>query len=195
MMSLPIRLPFYKKTTRDDSGVSQEVSGAQLYQLHKAASSGDLSVLDNEKSKRQAQLYARMETNVTASVLEKYVTCDTRGNVTFTPDGERLIKKDKRQKTIFGAVRAFAFPTLIGAPLVHEAYQARRDEDKHAATGVTPALRHKVSQEVWQAVRKDGRTYWVGRETVEALMGKYGLTEHDVITFSVKNGLAPKICG
>lgn len=192
-MPVSFRLPFYHKTTRDQSGVSAEVSGAQLYQLKKAASRGDLSGLDDDKSKRQAQLYERMETNVDASVLKRYVIRDTRGNLAFTPDGEGLIKKDKREKTLLGAVRAFAFPTVIGAPLVHGAYQARRDADKYAATDVTAALRAKISQEVWRGVQKEGRTYWVDQKAVKALMGKYGLTEHDVITFSIRDGVAPKI--
>jgi hypothetical protein len=198
IMPVSFRLPFYQKTTRDQSGVSGDVSGAQLYQLQKAASRGDLNGLSKQQNKRQAQLYARKQTNVDASVLSKYAHCDAKGNVTFTREGQALIKKDKREKTILGAVRAFAFPTVIGAPLVHEAYQARRDVDKHAATEVTPALRERIGQDVWKAVEVTkeegkGNTYWVREETVKKLMDKYGLSEHDVITFSVNNSFAPKI--
>jgi hypothetical protein len=186
-MPFSFRLPIYQKVARDELGVSSTVSGAQLYQLMKAGSHGDLNGLSADQNTRRAQLLARMQTNVGGAKLAKYVSSNENGNVVLTPEAQALIKKDKRKKTILGVIRTIAAPTIIGGLAVHKAYQERRDDDKYAATDITPALRNEIRQVVRQ-----NRTM----ETVTALMNKYGLSQHDVVTLSIDDrGNVPEIKG
>lgn len=179
----------------------KKLTGAQLNQYCKGKTRDEFGALITPD-----QFIRRAELNKFCNINE-YISRDDQGlavlkdgKPVLTDAGDKLRKKDSKNKTIAAAARTLAIPTLVGAYAVHRLYFCQRTYNKFLPTDLTHQVKEGARSDLRlardasaQARAVEGKPKDPASD-VRAAMGTvakmYGVSENAVGTWAIQGGVA-----